>query len=246
MGSPITHSLSPILHQQFAKKMGIALAYDAILLDELGFEQQVEAFFSAGGYGLNITAPGKLRAFNLAEIKTSRCLKAGAANMLWVDVHQRLCADNTDGVGFLMDLKQRVSLRGARILCLGAGGAARAILHVLLAEKPQSISIYNRTASRAQAWINTVQDHRVQYVSCPRHPETYDVVINTTGLIHPNHPAFLANQPFCYDLSYDESGLTPFVAWARHLGCEAVDGFGMLTQQAGEAFWVWHGVRPAL
>ncbi|MDX2347144.1 MAG: shikimate dehydrogenase [Legionella sp.] len=244
IGAPIAHSLSPMLHQQFAETSGIMLRYDCILLNPACFGQQVHAFFEAGGCGLNITAPGKIRAFDLAKIKTKRCLKAGAANTLWLDTHQRICADNTDGIGLVRDLNTRIQLQDARILCLGAGGAARGIVPALLTQNPKQISIYNRTEARARAWINTLQDKRVQYINLENNLGAYDLVINTIPTCRGLSAAsFLTNKPFCYDLSYDVSGLTPFVAFARRYGCQAVDGFGMLVQQAAEAFFVWHEVR---
>jgi shikimate dehydrogenase len=248
MGAPIENSLSPVLHQQFAKTTGITLEYGRILLDDAAFEQQMHAFFEAGGKGLNVTAPGKLRAFNVAEVKTKRCLKAGAANTLWRDNQKRVCADNTDGVGLVLDLKRRVQLQGARILCLGAGGAARGIVPALLDEKPRDIRIYNRHETRARVWINGMQNKRLKYESFQGIQTAYDVVLNTTGqwLTNLTHLTDLSGRPFCYDLSYAESGLTPFVQWARGKGYESVDGFGMLAQQAAEAFFVWHGVRPVL
>ncbi|MCH9757109.1 MAG: shikimate dehydrogenase [Gammaproteobacteria bacterium] len=243
IGAPIAHSLSPGLHQQFARERGIPLTYERILLDEGGFEAQIKAFFAAGGAGLNITAPGKTRAFDLAEIKTERCFKAGAANTLWMDEKKRLCADNTDGIGLINDLKRRVSLSGAHILILGAGGAVRGILPDLLSEGPSEVVIDNRTEARAKALVEHIGSKKVKYRKRTDRLGIYDLVVHATGRVFTGLEG-LEGAPFCYDLTYDRSGITPFVQWARRQGYPAIDGFGMLVGQAAEAFFVWHGVRP--
>ncbi len=243
IGAPIAHSLSPGLHQQFAKEAGIALRYARILLDEATFEQQIKAFFEAGGRGLNVTAPGKTRAFGLADVKTERCLKAKAANTLWMNAHGKLCADNTDGVGLVYDLKRRVKLSGARILILGAGGAVRGIVPALLAEKPSEVMIYNRTQVRAQALIDDIESDVLKCGQIKDIIGVYDLVMNATGREFMELDN-LEGRPFCYDLSYDKSAITPFVQWARRKGYLAIDGFGMLVAQAAEAFFVWHRQAP--
>lgn len=240
IGNPITHSLSPTLHRQFAKHLDMALQYETILLDNKRFEQQIFDFFATGGDGLNVTAPGKKRAFDLATVKTARCLKAGVANTLWMDSHQNVCADNTDGFGFEQAIKRYGSLQGARILLLGAGGAAQAILPVLLNQRVEEITLYNRTKAHALACSLASNDRRV--ICQPPHDRVYDMIINSTGYNFLAVPK-LGGTPFCYDLSYAMSGVTPFVAWARQLGYAAVDGFSMLVAQARESFFVWHGVR---
>jgi len=244
MGAPISHSLSPMIHTQFATQTGRDLVYETCLLEEACFEQQVRNFFDAGGAGLNITSPGKERAFAMSDVKTPRCLAAGAANTLSINASGQLCADNTDGVGLVRDLNHKgIKLTGARILVLGAGGAARGILPALLAEKPAEITVANRTASRAQALVQALDSNTLKHMRLDAVAGSYDLILNaTTGtnfsLSH------LAGEPFCYDLNYNASNPTPFVAWAKKSGFKAVDGFGMLVEQAAEAFFVWHGVRP--
>ncbi|MDF1678469.1 MAG: shikimate dehydrogenase [Legionellaceae bacterium] len=241
IGAPIEHSLSPGLHQQFAKNCHIALEYTRILMDEVAFEQQVRDFFVSGGAGLNVTAPAKTRAFELADKTTVRASQAKAANTLWMDEAGTLWADNTDGIGLVSDLKPRIALSGARILIVGAGGAVRGVMQALLAENPCEVLICNRTAARADALVDDIQDVRLKRVSMQALSGTYDVLINATGRAFSGLEAPIGT-PFCYDLTYDKSGMTPFVAWARYRGYRALDGFGMLVRQAREAFRVWHGM----
>ncbi len=242
IGAPIEHSLSPGLHQQFAKESHISLEYTRILMDKEGFEQQVQDFFALGGAGLNVTAPAKTRAFELADKTTARALQAKAANTLWMNEKGVLCADNTDGIGFVTDLKRRFLLLNARILILGAGGAVRGVMQALLAERPCEVFICNRTKARADALVTDMQDARLKSISMQAFSGTYDIVINATGRAFSGLEA-LEGSPFCYDLTYDKSGITPFVAWARYRGYRALDGFGMLVEQAREAFRVWHGTQ---
>jgi len=244
MGAPIAHSLSPMIHTKFAAQTGRDVVYKTCLLDKTHFEQQVRDFFAAGGAGLNITSPGKERAFTMSDVKTPRCVAARAANTLWINSAGQLCADNTDGVGLVRDLNQKnIKLAGTRILVLGAGGAARGILPVLLDENPFDIVVANRTASRARDLVRELDSDKLSYIPFDAVAGSYDLILNATtstdfSLLH------VTGEPFCYDLNYDTSNPTPFVAWAKQAGFKAVDGFGMLVEQAAEAFFVWHGVRP--
>ncbi len=251
MGYPVAHSLSPIIHQLFAEQTGRALAYNKIQIDLSLFEQQVGDFFNQGGKGLNITLPCKQRAFAMSEQRSRRCMQAQAANTLWMQAG-RLHADNTDGVGLLRDIGHYVELAGKKIVLLGAGGAARGVLGPLLDAHPLKLTIANRTSEKAQALHLDFPETSCQtFIDLAAYAEeySYDVIINATsaslagdGLTLP--PTLMATKPFCYDLAYNKTEATPFVAWARSIGCDAVDGLGMLIEQAAEAFFIWHGVMP--
>ena len=251
MGNPVAHSLSPRIHQLFARQTGIQLTYEKILVDIAGFEQQVENFFAKKGCGLNITLPFKQRAFAMSEKVSDRGVVAKAVNTLWM--HEgRLHADNTDGVGLIKDLSRHVNVAGKAILLLGAGGAARGVLGPLLDAKPKRLTIVNRTAEKAHALqLDFLSANCCTVVDLAAHLETvsYDVVINATSASFQdsalNLPiSLLIKAPFCYDLAYHENEETAFVLWARRFGCEAYDGLGMLVEQAAEAFFIWHGVMP--
>ncbi|MDF1683920.1 MAG: shikimate dehydrogenase [Legionellaceae bacterium] len=248
MGAPIEHSLSPMIHTQFAAQTGRDLVYETCLLDKAHFEQQVRDYFASGGAGLNITSPGKERAFAMADVKTLRCAAAQAANTLWMNSAGQLCADNTDGIGLIRDLKhQGIKLTDARILVLGAGGAARGILPALLDEYPSHVVIANRTASRAEALVQALDVSNLSFMPLDAVTGSYDLVLNAISTFEGlSEGSNLSGEPLCYDLNYDASGMTPFVAWANKAGFKAVDGLGMLVEQAAEAFFVWHGVRPPL
>ena len=247
MGNPIHHSLSPFIHEGFARQTGIALSYKKIEIDLACFEQQVTDFFNQGGKGLNITLPCKHRAFIMSDIATRRCLRAQAANTLWRDANNVLHADNTDGVGLLRDLTRYIDLTNKRILLLGAGGAAHGILEPLLSTKPFELIITNRSPEKALALslafppAKSAMKEELQ--------GSFDLIINATSAsltaeITTLSTSCLTSKTICYDLAYQRQGHTPFVEWAQSNGCIGIDGLGMLVEQAAEAFYIWHDVRP--
>ncbi|CEG58848.1 shikimate dehydrogenase [Legionella fallonii] len=246
IGNPITHSLSPIIHQSFAHQAKIELSYDKIQGDERLFEQQVSDFFIHKGKGLNVTLPFKQRAFAMAQHRTERCLLAGAANTLWI-CDNKLYADNTDGIGLIRDLTRYIDLPGKRILILGTGGAARGIIHPLLAANPETLTVASRTVAKAIALQNDFP--QIKYAGLDTLSELFDLIINATSASLEGNTIFLPEQvmsykPVCYDLAYQQKQATPFVDYAKNLGCVAIDGIGMLVEQAAEAFFIWNGVKP--
>lgn len=262
MGNPVAHSLSPMIHQMFAKQMHKELVYEKLAIDLLHFEEQVTTFFREGGNGLNITAPFKEQAFAMSQKRSPRCLKAQAANTLWME-KGKLCADNTDGVGFVRDVEKYVTLADKKILLLGAGGAARGILEPLLLMKPSRLTIANRNLDKAKQLcadyksvdyctydaLTEAKEIDASVLAASQKIAFYDLIINATSasLVHdiPLLPtSILEAKPFCYDLAYRHKEATPFVVWAREQRCDAVDGLGMLVEQAAESFFIWHGVKP--
>lgn len=246
IGNPIEHSVSPLIHGYFAQQLGFSLLYEKIKGDEFGFEQQVLSFFKQGGCGLNVTLPFKPRAFALAAEPTLRCQLAGAANTLWMQ-ENKLYADNTDGIGLVRDLSQIMELRGKRVLILGAGGAARGIIHPLLENQLSSLTLAARTLEKANRILSEFP--QIKVVPFNELKGTFDLIINATSASLDGQalvlPEMIMNQqPFCYDLAYDLRQDTAFVQYALSCSCQAMDGLGMLVEQAAEAFYIWHGVRP--
>jgi shikimate dehydrogenase len=245
-GNPINHSLSPIIHQYFAKQAHIKLIYQKIRVEEQTFEQELIHFFSQGGSGLNSTLPLKQKAFALAKQVTPACMLAGAANTLWMH-EDILYADNTDGIGLIRDLKRYVPLQEARVLIVGAGGAARGIIHPLLENNPKILVVASRSKANLIEWQQTFP--QVTCVAIEEVKEPFDLIINATsaslkGELVKLPQVCFSQKPFCYDLTYKQSKATVFVDYARSLGCSAVDGLGMLVEQAAEAFFIWHQYRP--
>jgi shikimate dehydrogenase len=253
VGNPIKHSRSPLIHAAFARQCGIDLEYRALRVEIGDFVRAARAFFEAGGSGLNVTVPFKEEAFALAETCTARAQRAGAVNTLWPDADGVLHGDTTDGLGLMRDICDNLgwTLRGQRVLILGAGGAVRGLLEPLLQEAPASVHIVNRTVPRA---LRLAQEFAtLGRLSAGAYDDLggrdFDLVINASsaglGGDGPPLPATAIHErSCCYDLIYGAEP-TPFMRWAAHHAVWAVsDGLGMLVEQAAEAFRVWHGCRP--
>jgi shikimate dehydrogenase len=253
MGNPVSHSKSPAIHAAFAQQTGEALTYEAIHVEEGSFADAVSQFFNTGGKGLNITVPFKQEAWELAASLSEGAQLAGAVNTLFEDTEGRLCGHNTDGPGLVRDMCQNQggTIEGKRLLVLGAGGAARGIILPILKEAPAAITIVNRTPQRATELATLFKDHG--HVSACTFEELpgmqFDWVINATsaslqGDLPPLPNDLLAPGAWCYDLMYADTD-TPFIVWANEHGAEkAIDGLGMLVEQAAESFQLWRGVRP--
>ncbi|MBN1237610.1 MAG: shikimate dehydrogenase [Gammaproteobacteria bacterium] len=253
VGFPVHHSRSPLIHRLFAQQTAQHLTYELIEAEPGEFEVAVRGFGAAGGRGLNVTVPHKEAAFELAKDLGSEAREAGAVNTLTFKAG-RLRGDNTDGIGFLRDLTQNLgrAVEGRRVLILGAGGAARGIIPPLLGGGVGRLVLANRTIERAEQVRE--QFRSLGAIDIARFDElagepAFDVVINATSAgLRGERPPFpgdiVGPDSFCYDLAYSR-GDTPFVAWASEHGAgEAVQGWGMLVEQAAESFYIWRGVRP--
>ena len=251
-GNPVSHSKSPLIHAAFARQTAQDLTYGAELVALGGFTQAVDAFRAAGGCGLNVTVPFKLEAFKYAQDLTERARHAQAVNTLKFDGASVL-GDNTDGAGLVRDIEQnlRCAIAGKDVLLMGAGGAARGVLLPLLACRPQSLTIVNRTLQKAQDLAQHFAAHGPLRASdyAGLAGDRYDLVINATASslndeLPPLPPRILAPGALAYDMMYGK-GLTPFLAFAEANHAQTLaDGLGMLVEQAAESFFVWRGVRP--
>ena len=268
IGHPIAHSKSPIIHAYFAKQTNQSIHYGRIFSELNAFKETVEEFFARGGKGLNITVPFKLEAYALAQKKTDRAQLAKAANVLWLKDGELWC-DNTDGVGLTRDLQrllknQQTSLKNAKVLILGAGGAAQGVIDPLMAESVSQITIANRTFAKADQLIAQFQpsamaaqvhlearDIQNLDQSKTQANDTFDLIINATatGLgdaspISKELIKAISNpKTLAYDMVYGKE--TRFMQDARELGLNASDGLGMLVEQAALAFEIWRHLKGA-
>ena len=252
-GHPIAHSLSPQIHAAFARLRGISLEYTAIDATPDDFSAALERFAAAGGRGCNITLPLKEAAFALCAQVSDRARRAGAVNTLIRD-GDGWRGDNTDGAGLVRDLTDRhgLDLRARRVLLIGAGGAARGVAPALLDAGIDELVVVNRTPERADALVDALGEPgraHTRYWQDLRDLGDFELIVNATsagrGPDGFSAPLSLVNsRSVAVDLNYGEAAIA-FLAWARAAGClEAVDGLGMLVEQAAEAFELWHGVRP--
>ncbi len=250
-GNPIGHSKSPFIHTLFARQTNQSLVYTAESAPVDGFIDAVKVFFAEGGKGCNITMPFKEDAYQFASRLTERAQLAGAVNTLKKLDDGEIIGDNTDGAGLVQDLLQhQVVLEGARILIIGAGGAARGVIKPLLDQKPTSLIITNRTFNKAQELAELFVSHGpIVAREMESIDEEYDVIINSTsaslsGELPAISSSIFAANSTSYDMIYGK-GVTSFNLWARENGAaHAYDGLGMLVGQAAESFMLWRGLRP--
>lgn len=251
IGHPIEHSRSPEIHHQFAEQCGQDIHYTRLPAPVDGFVTVAEDFFTRGGKGLNVTLPFKQEAAARADQLTERAEQAGAVNTLMA-TRQGLLGDNTDGTGLVCDLEQhcQVDIQGKRLLILGAGGAVRGVVPTLLAGRPASIVIANRTPAKASA-IAQACHHLGPVSACGLEdvPDDADIVINAIsaglgGAMPALDSRLLSGATLAYDMLYGNTA-TPFMVWARQHHVSIVsDGLGMLVEQAAASFHLWRGVRP--
>lgn len=256
IGNPIEHSKSPWIHAQFAAQTGEPIEYGRILGPLDGFTREVKAFIASGGRGMNVTVPFKLEAHALADSLSPRAAAAGAVNTLAFGP-DGVRGDNTDGVGLVRDMEVNlgVSLKGARILLLGAGGAARGVVLPIFDRAPAALTIVNRTAAKAHQLVDQFAQNAsecgVRFSgggADSAEAGQYDVIVNATaGSLDAALPdcddgAFGAGT-LAYDMMYGAQP-TVFMQHASKLGARASDGLGMLVEQAAESFFIWRGVRP--
>jgi len=255
IGNPIEQSKSPLIHTAFALVTLQNLVYTKLLAPLGGFAAAVDAFRASGGRGMNVTAPFKLEACAYATDLAPSAQMAGAVNAMKFE-GDKVYAENFDGVGLVRDLlhNQGCTLKGQRVLILGAGGATRGALLPLLAEHPATLVIVNRTVAKAQELSALARQHQtgqvpVQGMGYDELQGVFDVVLNAsssslTAERPPLDPAVFAPGSLAYDLTYGK-GLTPFLQLAQQAGVTRLaDGVGMLAEQAAEAFAWWRGVRP--
>jgi shikimate dehydrogenase len=257
IGHPIAHSQSPVIHQFFAKQVKDAIYYGRIFSELDAFKETVTQFFERGGKGLNITVPFKLEAFELAQKRTARAEIAKAANVLWLKDDILWC-DNTDGIGFVRDLEkllhqQNIKLATAKVLILGAGGAAQGVIAPLMNLGITDISMANRTYVKAQELAKQFQGLQPISIEELEHQSSqFDLILNATAtglgdsspigldlLKKISHP-----QTIAYDMVYGKE--TKFLRDAESLGLLAIDGLGMLVEQAADAFITWRNPSQAL
>ncbi len=252
IGHPIAHSRSPEIHAAFARQTGQHLTYERLHAEPDAFTATVDRFFADGGAGLNVTLPFKQQAAAYADELSERAARAGAVNTLARQADHTILGDNTDGAGLLADLVAGlgIELQARRILILGAGGAVRGVVPVLLGQNPAQLRIANRSVEKAQAMAQDFADLGA-IDACPLDDigPGWDLVINAisaglSGDMPGLDASLLDDATAAYDMLYGNLP-TPFIRWVglqSDIPCR--DGLGMLVEQAAESFALWRGVRP--
>ncbi len=253
VGHPVAHSWSPFIHGMFAKATAQNLVYRLFDIKPEHFRRDALQLLTDGVRGLNVTLPHKQAAADLVNELTPRAERAQAVNTIAFFDGANLIGDNTDGLGLLIDLENNLGLKLAnkRVLIIGAGGAVRGILAPLLERDLKEVVIANRTEARAVQLARDFEDlGRITACGLPGLAgPPYDLVINATSAgLHGQMPempvGLVSEETVCYDMVYGR-GHTPFTLWAKSLhAARVVKGWGMLVEQAAEAFLLWRGVRP--
>ena len=252
VGHPIAHSRSPKIHGHWLKNYGIAGSYEAIDVAPGDISAFLSSLAGNGFSGGNVTIPHKEVVFAAVERRDDAAEQIGAVNTLWFE-DGVLCGGNTDAHGFAANLDEHAPgwAGNGPAVVLGAGGAARAVIHALKERGLKDIRIVNRTVARAEE----LSDQFGAGVSAHDADATgallgdAGLLINTTALgMHGNEglpadPAGLPAHAIVTDIVYVPLE-TPLLAAARRRGLETVDGLGMLLHQAVPGFERWFGRRP--
>jgi len=252
IGNPINHSKSPLIHTEFAKQTGQDLDYIAQEIPLEGLEAGLKQLQQQDFKGINVTVPFKEQVWQAVAHKSDHAQRSGAVNTVVFNANGSLYGDNTDGIGLCRDLvdNHHIELKDKRILLLGAGGAARGVIEPLLSVQPAQLFIANRAAAKAQHLAELYADFgNIQGGGFDDLTGSFDLIINATsaslqGKVPPLSDTVLAPQGSCYDMMYANTD-TVFITWAKqHNAFKAIDGLGMLVEQAAEAFRLWRGVKP--
>jgi 3-dehydroquinate dehydratase/shikimate dehydrogenase len=244
VGSPISHSVSPAMHNAAFQSAGIDAVYVPLpASDADDFVRFARAF---GVKGASVTIPFKVPLFERADEADSVARRIGAINTLRMDDGRWLGA-NTDAAGFLQPLAERaVPLRGARAAILGAGGSARAVA-VALASSAAEVTVHARDVAKAEDVARLVGARAAAW---PPQPGTWDLLVNCTPIgMYPRvdqSPLRAASLTggWVYDLVYNPP-LTTLLSDAELAGCRTIGGLDMLVAQAHEQFQWWTNMRPA-
>jgi shikimate dehydrogenase len=254
IGSPVAHSRSPALHGHWLKRYGISGFYVPIDVATDDLETVLRSMPKMGFVGANVTIPHKEKVMKIADLVTDRAAVMGAANTLIFRADGRIHADNTDGYGFIENLRQGApgwDAGSGPATVIGAGGAARAVIASLIDVGATEIRLTNRTRARSDA-LRQEFGTKVQvydWVQAGNAIEGASTVINASSLGMVGKPEFrvpldaLSRDAVVTDLVYAPLE-TAFLRQAAEIGCRTVDGLGMLLYQAAPAFERWFGVRP--
>jgi shikimate dehydrogenase len=254
IGHPVAHSRSPALHGYWLKRYGLKGHYVPIDIAPLDLPDLIRTLPRLGFVGLNVTIPHKEAILQIADIVTDRAALIGAANTLIFRKDGKIHADNTDGSGFIANLRQNAPhwVPGAGpAVVLGAGGAARAVVAALIEVGVPEVRLANRTRPRADALRSDfgAKVHVHEWVQAGNILDDAVTVVNTTSLGMTGKPDFrvplgrLNPQALVTDLVYTPLK-TQLLIEAEAMGCTVVDGLGMLLHQAAPGFERWFGLRP--
>lgn len=254
IGSPIAHSKSPRLHQHWQHRYGIRGHYVPMDVRADDLEAVLATLPKMGFIGVNVTIPHKEHVLSLADVVTDSAALIGSANTLTFRLDGKLYADNTDGYGFMENLRQGApdwTPKSGAAAVIGAGGAARAVISALIEAGVPEIRLSNRTKNRAEALQREFGNKVIVYdwVQAGNALEGADLVVNASSLGMQGKPEMrvpldaLSSNAVVTDLVYTPLE-TPLLSYAKSKGCVTIDGLGMLLYQAAPGFERWFGKKP--
>jgi len=244
LGHPVGHSLSPVMHNAAFRSLGLPHRYEAVDVTADQLRGVVGRIRSGDLLGANVTVPHKAAAARLADRLVDDAARLGVANTL-VAVDDKVVGHNTDALGFAAANDERGFIVGDRVLVLGAGGAARAVVLALL-RAGNTVSVAARDRAKSDALVAGVTDGEGSVASAVDWPGNdhpgYDAVVNATPLgLHGEDP--LGDRPLpALVADIVPLAATPLLRRAKAQGCEVMDGLGMLLHQAAFSFRIWTGV----
>ncbi|KNG93703.1 shikimate dehydrogenase [Pseudaestuariivita atlantica] len=256
IGAPIAHSKSPQLHGHWLRQLGLRGHYIPMHVQPEDLGEVLRTLPKMGFRGINVTIPHKERVMELADLITDRATLIGAANTIIFRSDGKIHADNTDGYGFIQNLRQQApdwNPKAGPAVVLGAGGAARAVVAALIEAGVQDIIVTNRTRIRAEQ-LHDEFGKRVRvadWIQAGNLLEQATTVVNTTSLGMQGKPEMrvpldgLRRGTVVSDLVYVPLE-TRLLRTAAERGCICVDGLGMLLHQAVPAFERFFGMRPTV
>lgn len=254
IGHPVNHSRSPRMHNFWLAHFGLEGYYIPLDIDPKKFERSIRNLPELGLIGANITIPYKEKVLKIADKISDRAALVGAANTLTFLQNGVIYADNTDGYGFLQNIKSKYkdwSARDGITVVFGAGGASRAILAALIEDGASDIILANRTRSRADQLRSELgaKIKVVEWMKIQNYLSEASTIINTTslGMVGktdlPIPLNALKKNTLVTDIVYTPIE-THLLATAAKMGCRTVDGLGMLIHQAIPGFERWFGIKP--
>ncbi|MEY2341783.1 shikimate dehydrogenase [Acidithiobacillus sp. IBUN Pt1247-S3] len=253
IGNPVQHSLSPWMQQEFARQTGVDFLYAPFPVRAEELSNAIRGLQALGVRGINVTIPHKEAVLQLVDELSPRASAIGAVNTLLFD-DGRIFGENTDVTGFARALRRHAGAVNGPSLVIGAGGAARAVLHALASEDATPIYLANRTLARAEALAADFPTLPIRPIVLSRSAITpllgdLQLLVNTSsrGLQGENYPEIhldaLPQSSIVCDIVYKPLQ-TPLLAAAQASGLRCVDGLGMLVEQGAESFRIWTGQLP--
>lgn len=256
IGYPVAHSRSPRIHRYWLKQNNISGDYTALTVHPDDLAGVMKAMPNMGFCGANITIPHKVSVLALADEISETATRIGAANTIVFQDDGKIYADNTDGYGFIANLKANAPLwkpETGPAIVLGAGGAARAVVVGLLKDGVPEIILANRTKSKAEQFKSEfgAKIKVVEWQDVHKYFSIANLIVNTTSLGMVGQPELNLNfgslkpETTVTDLVYAPLQ-TNMLRVADEIGCVTVDGLGMLLHQAVPGFEKWFGLRPVV